>query len=49
MPTPVEMVGVNDSFGESGTPEALLIKYGLDSINIVEAVQKVMQRKKELV
>lgn len=49
MPTPVEMVGVHDSFGESGTPDQLLVKYGLDSINIVNAVQKVMQRKKELV
>ncbi len=49
MPTPVEMVGVHDSFGESGTPDQLLVKYGLDSINIVNAVQKVMQRKKALV
>lgn len=49
LPTPVEMVGVNDSFGESGTPEALLVKYGLDSKNIVEAVTRVMQRKKALV
>lgn len=48
-PTPVEMVGVNDSFGESGTPEELLVKYGLDSKNIVEAVTRVMQRKKALV
>ena len=45
LPTPLEMVGVNDSFGESATPEELMIKYGLDSKNIVEAVQKVMKRK----
>ncbi len=44
-PTPVEMVAVNDSFGESGTPEALMTKYGLDTPNVVEAVQKVLQRK----
>ena len=45
LPTPLEMVGVNDSFGESATPEELMIKYCLDSKNIVEAVQKVMKRK----
>jgi transketolase len=44
-PKPVEMVAVNDSFGESGTPDELLVKYGLDTSNIVEAVKKVMQRK----
>lgn len=44
-PYPVEMVAVNDSFGESGTPEALMKKYGLDTPNVVEAVQKVLQRK----
>ena len=45
LPSPIEMVGVNDSFGESGTPDELMVKYGLDSKNIVAAVQKVMQRK----
>jgi transketolase len=44
-PTPVEMVAVNDSFGESGTPEALMTKYGLDAPNVATAVQKVLQRK----
>lgn len=44
-PTPVEMVAVNDQFGESGKPEQLLDKYGLGTINIVEAVQKVIARK----
>jgi len=39
------MVAVNDSFGESGTPDQLMTKYGLDAINIVEAVQKVMARR----
>lgn len=46
MPTPQEYVAVNDSFGESGTPDELMKKYGLDTINIVEAVEKVMARKK---
>lgn len=45
LPTPLEMVAVNDSFGESGTPDQLMTKYGLDTINIVEAVKKVMKRK----
>ncbi|MEO5572099.1 MAG: transketolase family protein [Bacteroidia bacterium] len=44
-PAPVEIIGVNDSFGESGTPEQLLEKYGLTSSNIVAAVEKVMARK----
>ncbi|HTF19321.1 MAG TPA: transketolase C-terminal domain-containing protein [Chryseolinea sp.] len=45
-PTPVEMVAVQDSFGESGTPTQLLKKYGLGPENIVAAVEKVMKRKK---
>ncbi len=45
LPTPIEMVAVNDSFGESGTPDQLMTKYGLDAINIVEAVNKVLKRK----
>jgi transketolase len=46
IPTPIEMVAVNDSFGESGTPDELMIKYGLDTPNIVEAALKVIARKK---
>ena len=45
LPTPLEMVAVNDSFGESGTPDQLMTKYGLDAVNIVDAVKKVMKRK----
>ncbi len=44
-PVPVEMVGINDSFGESGTPEELAEKYGLKAKNIVRAVKKVIERK----
>ena len=44
-PVPVEMIAVNDEFGESGKPEELLVKYGLDTPNIVEAVKKVLSRK----
>lgn len=45
-PAPQEFVAVNDSFGESGTPDELMVKYGLDSSNIVEAAKKVLARKK---
>lgn len=45
-PVPIEMVAVNDSFGESGTPEELLKKYGLTSSDIINAVKKVLSRKK---
>ncbi len=44
-PAPLEFVGVNDSFGESGTPAELMKKYGLDASNIVEAARKVISRK----
>ncbi len=46
LPTPLEMVAVNDSFGESGKPDELMKKYGLDTINIVQAAQAVIKRKK---
>jgi transketolase len=44
-PAPVEMVAVDDRFGESGKPEELLKKYGLDIPDIVAAVQRVLLRK----
>ncbi|MGZ4116025.1 MAG: transketolase C-terminal domain-containing protein, partial [Bacteroidia bacterium] len=46
LPTPIEMVAVNDSFGESGTPDQLMVKYGLEAANIIEAVKRVINRKK---
>jgi len=45
MPTPMEMVAVDDKFGESGKPEELLTKYGIDTINIVSAAESVLKRK----
>ena len=45
LPTPIEMVAVNDKFGESGKPEELLIKYGIDTENIVTAIKEVLKRK----
>ena len=44
-PVPMEMIAVNDQFGESGTPEQLMKKYGLDTPNLILAVEKVLQRK----
>ncbi len=45
MPTPIEYVAVNDSFGESGTPMELLDKYGLGSKDVIAAVKTVLERK----
>jgi transketolase len=42
---PIEYVGTNDTFGESGKPLDLLKKYGLDTPDIVAAAQKVISRK----
>ncbi len=44
-PTPMEMVAVDDRFGESGKPVQLLEKYGLGVANVVQAVKAVVRRK----
>lgn len=44
-PAPIEFVGVHDSFGESGTTEQLLTKYGMSTQHVVDAALKVMSRK----
>lgn len=44
-PLPVEMVAVNDSFGESGTPMELLDKYGLGIKDVVAAAKRAIARK----
>lgn len=44
-PVPIEYIGTRDTFGESGTPTQLLKKYGLDTPNIIEAVETVLKRK----
>ena len=41
----MEFVAVNDTFGESGSPADLMVKYGLKDVNIVNAVKKVLKRK----
>ncbi len=45
-PVPIEFIGVQDQFGQSGTPTELIAHYGMDTPHIVEAVKKVIARKK---
>ena len=45
LPVPVEMVAVDDKFGESGTPDELLKEYGLDMEHIMDACKKAIARK----
>lgn len=44
-PVPQEFVGLRDTFGESGPPDALIEKYGLGTKDIVKAVKRVLLRK----
>lgn len=44
-PVPQEIVAVQDTFGESGTPDQLMAKYGIDTPNIIAAITKVLARK----
>src|SRR3972149_3923653 len=46
-PVPMEFIGMPDSFGESGTPDELLKKYGMKSEAIIEAVKKVILKKEQ--
>lgn len=45
-PVPIERIGMRDTFGESGAPQELLEKYGMKADDIVEAVKRVIVRKK---
>jgi Transketolase, C-terminal subunit len=45
IPSPLEMIGTNDTFGESGSPDQLLEKYGLTSDSIAEAAKRAVARK----
>jgi transketolase len=44
-PTAIEFVGIDDKFGQSGTPDELEKYYGIDTINVIEKVEKVLKRK----
>lgn len=45
LPAPMEFVGVNDQFGQSGKPEELLDKYGMSAAHVADAVHRVLRRK----
>lgn len=45
LPVPIEMIGTQDTFGESGKPVELLKKYGLDAEHIAAAAEKAISRK----
>lgn len=45
-PVPIEFVGMPDSFGESGEPDELLEKYGMQAPAIIDAVHRVLRRKR---
>ncbi|MBO4503640.1 MAG: transketolase family protein [Bacteroidales bacterium] len=45
LPAPVEMVAVDDKFGESGTPDQLMTAYGLDMEHIMDACKRAIARK----
>jgi len=44
-PVPMEFVGVDDKFGQSGTPEELIEHYGMGESHIKKALEKVLKRK----
>ena len=44
-PTPIEFIGVQNRYGQSGTPTELLKEYGMDRDSIAKAVKKVLDRK----
>lgn len=48
LPVPQEFVAMGDTFGESGTPDELMVKFGLKAVNIVDAALNVLNRKSTL-
>ncbi|MBI2593553.1 transketolase family protein [Candidatus Daviesbacteria bacterium] len=47
-PVPIKIIGIEDTFGESGAPSELLKKFGLTQENIKKAVLEVLRRKKHV-
>ena len=43
-PVPIEFIGVDDQFGQSGTPEELIEHYGMGTKDIIKAVNKILRR-----
>lgn len=46
VPTPMEFIGMQDHYGESGTADELLKKFGMKSADIIAAIQRVLKRKR---
>jgi len=44
-PVPIEFIGVQDKFGQSGSPDELIEHYGMGKNSIKEAIKKVLKRK----
>jgi transketolase len=44
-PVPMEFIGIQDRFGQSGSPAQLLTEYGMDPAHIVAAVERVTKRR----
>lgn len=44
-PVPIEFIGVDDQFGQSGTPDELIEYYGMGTKHIISAVEKILKRK----
>jgi transketolase len=45
-PAAMEFVGINNTYAESGPPDALLDKYGLRAVNVAEAARRALKRKR---
>jgi transketolase len=45
-PLPMEFIGLQDTFAESGTPQEIRAKYHMDTPDIIKAVKAVIERKK---
>jgi transketolase len=45
-PVPMEFIGIQDRFGQSGSPAQLLTEYGMDPVHIVAAVERIIKRRK---
>jgi len=45
LPTPMEMIAINDEWGQSGTPSELMEKYNLNAVSIIDAAKRLLAKK----